>query len=146
MREHQDDFLPFLASVDGEDMPGATDDGIMTPEQYREYCHRVESTAEWGGEPEVRPCLETSCADIQIQALSRAFNIPIHVIQCGPPVVVSHGGQNDTFGGATTPEESAALGNNVVRISYHRRMYGLGEVSYSLWVVTDAHSTTTRSA
>lgn len=59
MREHQDDFLPFLASVDGEDMPGATDDGIMTPEQYREYCHRVESTAEWGGEPEVCPRLES---------------------------------------------------------------------------------------
>lgn len=54
MREHKDDFLPFLASVDGEDMPGATDDGIMTDGQFTEYCHRVESTAEWGGEPEVR--------------------------------------------------------------------------------------------
>lgn len=62
MREHQDDFLPFLASVDGEDMPGATDDGIMTPEQYKEYCHRVESTAEWGGEPEV--CYLVACRAI----------------------------------------------------------------------------------
>lgn len=53
MREHKDDFLPFLASVDGEDMPGATDDGIMTDGQFNEYCHRVEGTAEWGGEPEV---------------------------------------------------------------------------------------------
>ena len=53
MRDNQDDFLPFLASVDGEDMPGATDDGLMTPDQFKEYCHRVESTAEWGGEPEV---------------------------------------------------------------------------------------------
>lgn len=53
MREHKDDFLPFLASVDGEDMPGATDDGIMTDEMFVEYCHRVEGTAEWGGEPEV---------------------------------------------------------------------------------------------
>jgi hypothetical protein len=28
-----------------------------------------------------------------------------------------------------TPEKSAAQGEKVVRISYHRRMYGLGEVS-----------------
>ncbi|TXT06030.1 hypothetical protein VHUM_03503 [Vanrija humicola] len=119
LRQHQDDFLPFLPSVDGEDMPGATDDGLMTPEMYGEYCHRVESTAEWGGEPE-------------IQALSRSFNIPIHVIQRGPPTVVSHGGENDTFGGATTPEESATAGARVVRISYHRRMYGLGEHYNSL--------------
>jgi len=27
-----------------------------------------------------------------------------------------------------TPEKSAAQGKKVVRISYHRRMYGLGEV------------------
>lgn len=53
MRDHVDDFLPFLASVDGEDMPGATDDGLMTPEGFAEYTHRVESTGEWGGEPEV---------------------------------------------------------------------------------------------
>lgn len=53
MREHEDDFIPFLASVDGEDMPGATDDGVMTETQFKEYTHRVESTAEWGGEPEV---------------------------------------------------------------------------------------------
>lgn len=132
MRDHQDDFLPFLASVDGEDMPGATDDGLMTPAQFEEYCHRVESTAEWGGEPEVRTSVQTGQAlTWQIQALSRAFDIPIHVIQCGPPVVVSHGGQNDTFGGATTPEQSAELGSAVVRISYHRRMYGLGEVRWS---------------
>ena len=30
-----------------------------------------------------------------------------------------------------TPEKSAAQGEKVVRISYHRRMYGLGEVSHS---------------
>lgn len=53
MRDHKDDFIPFLAGVDGEDMPGATDDGIMTESQFEEYTHRVENTAEWGGEPEV---------------------------------------------------------------------------------------------
>jgi len=50
------------------------------------------------------------------------------VIQRGPPTIVSHGGSGDDFGGAMTPEKSAAQGEKVVRISYHRRMYGLGEV------------------
>ena len=65
----------------------------------------------------------------QIQALSRAFQIPIHVVQRGPPTIVSHGGADDAFGGGLTPEQSAAQGDRVVRISYHKRMYGLGEVS-----------------
>jgi OTU domain-containing protein 6 len=71
------------------------------------------------------------CSELtrQIQALSRAFQVPIHVIQRGPPTIVSHGGTADDFGGAMTPEKSAAQGEKVVRISYHRRMYGLGEVS-----------------
>ncbi|CAK9786242.1 cysteine proteinase [Cutaneotrichosporon oleaginosum] len=119
MREHKDDFLPFLPSVDGEDMPGATDDGIMNDAQFEEYCHRVEETGEWGGEPE-------------IQALSRAFNVPIHVIQRGPPTVVSHGGSEDAFGGAMDAKASAAAGERIVRITYHRRMYGLGEHYNSL--------------
>jgi OTU domain-containing protein 6 len=53
----------------------------------------------------------------------------IHVFQRGPPTVVSHGGENDTFGGAMTPADSVKAGARVVRITYHRRMYGLGEVS-----------------
>jgi len=69
-------------------------------------------------------------ADIQIQALSRAFKVPIHVIQSGPPTIVSHGGADDAFAGAMTPEQSASQGDNIVRISYHRRMYGLGEVGH----------------
>jgi hypothetical protein len=64
----------------------------------------------------------------QIQALSRTFQVPIHVIQRGPPTIVSHGGGAATDG-AMTPEQSKAAGDRVVRISYHRRMYGLGEVS-----------------
>ena len=68
---------------------------------------------------------------LQIQALSRAFSIPIHVVQHGPPVVVSHGSAGDSFGGTLTPEQSAAQGDEVIRISYHKRMYGLGEVSES---------------
>lgn len=72
---------------------------------------------------------EAKMTNTQIQALSRAYNVPIHVIQSGPPTVVSHGSIDDTFGGGLTPEASAKEGDRVVRISYHRRMYGLGEVS-----------------
>jgi OTU domain-containing protein 6 len=45
---------------------------------------------------------------------------------------VSHGGQDDTFGGATDAKASAAAGDRIVRITYHRRMYGLGEHYNSL--------------
>ncbi|OCF41754.1 OTU domain-containing protein 6B [Kwoniella heveanensis CBS 569] len=114
MLSHPDDFMPFLPSITGEDSAGATDDGIMTEAGFKKYCQLVAETGEWGGEPE-------------IQALSRAFNVPIHVIQSGPPTVVAHGGASDAFGGAMTPEQSAAAGDKVVRISYHKRMYGLGE-------------------
>jgi len=31
-----------------------------------------------------------------------------------------------------TPEQSALLGDKVLRITYHRRMYGLGEVGAGL--------------
>ena len=73
-----------------------------------------------------------SAPPLQIQALSRAFSIPIHVVQHGPPVVVSHGSAGDSFGGTLTPAQSAAQGDDVIRISYHKRMYGLGEVRESI--------------
>ncbi|WVQ93878.1 hypothetical protein IAU59_000956 [Kwoniella sp. CBS 9459] len=121
MLSHPDDFMPFLPSITGEDSAGATDDGVITEAGFKKYCQLVAETGEWGGEPE-------------IQALSRAFNVPIHVFQRGPPTVVSHGGTVDAFGGAMTPEQSAAAGDKVVRISYHKRMYGLGEHYNSLRV------------
>lgn len=65
----------------------------------------MRDTGAWGGEPE-------------ILALSRAYNIPVHVIQGSSPPIVVHE-PSDSFHG-TSPK--------VVRISYHRRMYGLGEV------------------
>ncbi len=80
----------------------------MTPKQFEQYCANIRDTAIWGGEPE-------------IMALSKAFNVPIHVIQGAKPHVVVHNPDNEP------PPENAP----VVRISYHRRMYGLGEVSHS---------------
>ncbi|KAJ7097970.1 cysteine proteinase [Mycena belliarum] len=109
---HPDDFLPFLPSAGGEDGTGALDAGLMTPEEFELYCASMRNTAVWGGEPE-------------ILALSRAFNVPIHVIQGGQPPVVVH---NPT--GSSTDDQ--ITDKRVVRISYHRRMYGLGEHYNSL--------------
>lgn len=64
----------------------------------------MRSTSAWGGEPEVL-------------ALSRAYNVPIHVVQGGAPSVVVHG-----------EDITVADKNHIVYISYHRRLYGLGEV------------------
>lgn len=105
---HPDDFIPFLPSTDGEDGYGADVPGLMSPEQFRRYCESVKDTAIWGGEPE-------------ILALSRAFGIPIHVVQAAQPRIVVH---NPTTDGS-------ALNGPPARISYHRRMYGLGEVGFS---------------
>jgi OTU domain-containing protein 6 len=111
MYTHVDDFLPFLPSVDGEDGIGATDPGFMTPAQFETYCATIRDTGVWGGEPE-------------ILALCRAFNIPIHVIQTGKPPIVVHNPRGD-------PTADGYSDKKTVRISYHRRMYGLGEVSSS---------------
>jgi len=109
---HPDDFLPFLPSASGEDGSGAIDTGLISPRGFEEYCLGIRDTAVWGGEPE-------------ILALSRAYNVPIHVVQGGSPPVVVH---NPTGG----PNAGDLRDKRVVRVSYHRRMYGLGEHYNSL--------------
>ncbi|KZV91066.1 cysteine proteinase [Exidia glandulosa HHB12029] len=110
MYSHEDDFLPFLPSIEGEDGAGATSSGLMTHQQFSSYCATIRDTGAWGGEPE-------------IQALSRAYKIPIFVVQAEKPHIVPH----------MPPAVTAEMGDpNVVRISYHRRMYGLGEHYNSL--------------
>ncbi|KAH7930819.1 cysteine proteinase [Leucogyrophana mollusca] len=110
---HPDDFLPFLPCPGGEDGVGATDNtGLMTPRQFEQYCVTIRDTGAWGGEPE-------------ILALSRAYQVPIHVVQGGVPPVVVH----NPVGAPQAGNERDA---KVVRISFHRRMYGLGEHYNSL--------------
>lgn len=60
IRRHKEDFLPFLTSSDGESM--------MTDQEFEDYCHKIEATTTWGGQPELR-------------ALSNSFRVPIEVIQ-----------------------------------------------------------------
>jgi len=108
--QHPDDFLPFLPSTEGEDGSTATEPGIMGPKEFERYCAAMRDTGVWGGEPE-------------ILALSRVYNVPIHVIQAGSPPIVMH---NPVGSGGDIKDKRAA------RISYHRRMYGLGEHYNSL--------------
>ncbi|PPR06627.1 hypothetical protein CVT26_001169 [Gymnopilus dilepis] len=112
IQSHPDDFLPFLPSSVGEDGAGALDAGLMSPKEFEDYCKSVRETAIWGGEPE-------------IVALTRAFNVPIHVVQGGQPPVVIHNPPD-------YPRESNVYDDAAVRISYHRRLYGLGEHYNSL--------------
>lgn len=107
MYAHEDDFLPFLPSITGEDGTGATSGGLMTRPQFSTYCATIRDTGAWGGEPE-------------IQALARAYKVPIFVVQAEKPHIVPH------MPSSSVTAEMSDTG--VVRISYHRRMYGLGEV------------------
>jgi len=112
MLAHPQDFVPFLPSVEGEDGAGAGDAGTIGPQEYARYCASIRDTAVWGGEPE-------------ILALSRAYAVPIHVVQGGQPPVVVHNPN-----GAPTTDNLKE--QRAVWISYHRRMYGLGEHYNSL--------------
>ncbi|KIP09108.1 hypothetical protein PHLGIDRAFT_68237 [Phlebiopsis gigantea 11061_1 CR5-6] len=102
---HPDDFIPFLP-MESED---SADSGLMSPEEFKDYCAKVRETAVWGGEPE-------------IMALANAYKVPIHVIQAATPHIVVH-----------NPSDQVPLDDSkILRISYHRRMYGLGEHYNSL--------------
>ncbi|KAJ1545264.1 OTU domain-containing protein 6B, partial [Cladochytrium tenue] len=63
MRAHSDDFLPFLVDDNGD---------VMSVEMFAQYCDKVESSAEWGGQ-------------LEIQAVSMALRREIHVLQMGSP-------------------------------------------------------------
>ncbi|KAF8894574.1 OTU-domain-containing protein [Infundibulicybe gibba] len=111
IHSHPDEFIPFLPSASGEDGAGALDAGLMNKPQFDQYCISIRDTSVWGGEPE-------------ILALSRAYQVPIHVIQGSTPPIVVHDHRADS--------RRDIYEQRAVRISYHRRMYGLGEHYNSL--------------
>lgn len=112
IQSHPDDFLPFLIPLSHDNT-----DGLMTSEEFKKYCDMIRLSAAWGGEPE-------------ILALSKAYNVPIHVIQGGRPSEVIH-----------RPNDSHDRHPDmVVRISYHRHMYGLGEVRRGSSMSENNHS------
>merc|ERR1712168_675390 len=66
MRQHADDFLPFLTN---------RDTGCMyTTDEFEKYCSDVEHTAAWGGQLELR-------------ALTQVLQLPIEVIQADSPAI-----------------------------------------------------------
>jgi len=85
LRGHVEGYAPFAELKEGEDFEG--------------YCGRVESSADWGGELELR-------------ALADALKVRIHVFQAGAdkPLVLGDGP-------AASP----------LRVSFHRHYYALGE-------------------
>ncbi|KAJ1024712.1 hypothetical protein NDA16_002752 [Ustilago loliicola] len=111
MRTHPDEYKPFISDSD-EHMAGIINKeaGTLNTEQAQEkyfldYCAAVENTGVWGGQPE-------------ILALSRAFRTQINVVQAGVPVLKVGEGEFDD--------------GKPLFISYHRKMYGLGEHYNSL--------------
>lgn len=87
-------------------MAGISNPNAGDEDHFMRYCDAIETTGVWGGQPE-------------ILALSQALNVPIWVIQSGsPPVKIG--------------EENKG---KPLLISYHRKMYGLGEHYNSLWPV-----------
>ncbi|KAF3707473.1 OTU domain-containing protein 6B [Channa argus] len=66
MRNHTDDFLPFLTNPQTGDM--------YTTDEFEKYCSDVEHTAAWGGQLELR-------------ALTKVLHLPIEVIQADSPTI-----------------------------------------------------------
>ncbi|GLH04641.1 OTU domain-containing protein 6B [Gryllus bimaculatus] len=89
--ENVDDYLPFMSHPETG--------GLLTEEQYKDYCNKVATTSAWGGE-------------IELQALARVLKRRIQVIQAEGPFV-------------TVGEEFPA--DKQLMLTYHRHMYGLGE-------------------
>ncbi|ETV64741.1 hypothetical protein, variant 2 [Aphanomyces astaci] len=93
LRSHADDFVPFV------ELDYASD--IAIQDQFESYCARVEATADWGGQVELR-------------ALAQALAVPIEVYSASSSVLV--------MGDEYHREDQPPL-----RLSYHLHYYTLGE-------------------
>ncbi|XP_045191684.2 deubiquitinase OTUD6B-like [Mercenaria mercenaria] len=67
MREHADDFLPFLSKDNGD---------CYTQDDFEEYCKLLETTPAWGGQ-------------LEIQALCNVLHTPVEVVQAEGPSLVT---------------------------------------------------------
>lgn len=103
MRAHADDFMPFISDLE-EESAGIESESSNAQAKYERYCDAIENTAVWGGQPE-------------ILALSHVFSTPIHIVQRGMPVICIGEDYKD---------------NEPLFVSYHHKMYGLGEHYNSL--------------
>lgn len=67
MREHADDFLPFLSKDNGD---------CFTQDDFEAYCNDLETTPAWGGQ-------------LEIQALCNVLRIPVEVVQSEGPSILT---------------------------------------------------------
>ncbi|WFD35851.1 ubiquitinyl hydrolase 1 [Malassezia cuniculi] len=106
MRAHPDDFMPFISDLDvlAAPLPSPDAPSANPTDKYACYCDAVEHSALWGGQPE-------------ILALSHVFRTPIHIVQSASPVL---------------PIGDHYTDHPPLLVSYHLKMYGLGEHYNSL--------------
>ncbi|CDH58360.1 otu domain-containing protein 6b [Lichtheimia corymbifera JMRC:FSU:9682] len=90
MREHPDDFIPFLYKDDGD---------MFTADDFERYCNDIENTPRWGGQ-------------LEILALSRVKEVPVHIVQMGAPVLKVN--------------EEDFPGKEPLKLAYHKHLYSLG--------------------
>ena len=95
MRDHPNDFIPFMINDSGD---------MLSSKEFEDYCEKIESSAEWGGQ-------------IELQAVSKHLNRAIHIVQMGSPIL--------KIGEDHVQKPPICL-------SYHRHAYGLGEHYNSL--------------
>ncbi|CAE7909602.1 otud6b, partial [Symbiodinium sp. KB8] len=79
---------------------------------FERYCDRVQSTAEWGGQPEIR-------------ALTEVLKRPVEIYRAAEkkPMVMTGGAEG---------------GSEPLRVSYHLKYYALGEHYNSVVPMGDA--------
>lgn len=90
IRSNPGDFLPFLTNTTGD---------MLSELEFQEYCDSIANSATWGGQ-------------IEITALSKAYEVPVTVFQVGSPSL--------TISKEDWPEKKP------LNISYHRHAFGLG--------------------
>lgn len=91
IRENKEDFYPFMSNPDSY--------GMLTDEEFENYCDKIKNTKVWGGQ-------------LEIKALSNLLKCPINIIQAPGPDSIEQGTEFD--------------GEPLI-ITYHRHMYHLGE-------------------
>jgi OTU domain-containing protein 6 len=100
---HPDDFAPFCEYQNDDNLNDHNDN-----DPYQTYVSNVRTSAEWGGHLELR-------------ALAVALHRPILIYQAHTPDPLEI---TPSSSGDATP---AAVGDEPIRLSYHRHYYALGE-------------------
>ncbi|KAG2220280.1 hypothetical protein INT45_009895 [Circinella minor] len=101
MRNHSDDFIPFLYKDNGD---------MYSSDDFERYCDEIENTPRWGGQ-------------LEILALSRSKEVPIHIVQMGQPVLKV----NEEEYSDKQPLKLALINDPfLLTFRYHKHLYSLG--------------------